>query len=154
MAFPKHLTESGVTQKAETEKCLQMFQLNHFYLKLKDQRCYKCSTSAGALLLFLDVCVFFPLTPLPCLIFCLVSLYLHSYLFFPSSFLFPLFAHVVCWSLRFGSSCGTLQGRSASAASFPATSETPLLLWWSMTSPVSQSLAHWVSRAQLAQFSC
>lgn len=84
----------------------------------------------------------------------LMTLYLHSYLFFLSACLFPLFAHVVSWSLRFGSSCGTLQGRSASAASFPATSETPLLLWWSMTSPVSQSLALSVSRAQLAQFSC
>ncbi len=68
--------------------------------------------------------------------------------FLCSSFVFPLFSlhTTVCWSLRFGSSCGTLQGRSASAASFPATSETPLLLWWSMTSPVSPSLAHGVSR--------
>lgn len=72
----------------------------------------------------------------------------YTFSFLCSAFLFPLFSlhTTVCWFIRFGSSYGTLQGRSASAASFPATSETPLLLWWSMTSPVSLSLTHWVSR--------
>ncbi|KAJ8390588.1 hypothetical protein AAFF_G00101940 [Aldrovandia affinis] len=52
------------------------------------------------------------------------------------------------WHCKSGSSCGILQDRSVSAASFPATSVTPPSLWWSMTSPVNlnsfQQTSKWI----------
>ena len=84
--------------------------------------------------------VIFHLCCLACISFYVLSLLYFLFPSFPSPCPPPFLLSSTPTLHRSGSSSGTRLDRSVSAASSPATSETPPSLWWFMTSPVSQSL--------------